>query len=65
MYSLEHVSIALWLEGHLPLDEIKEIPEWYWEQHLRHLPERNFGILREHVQKLKARRFEEKLNQGT
>ena len=27
-YSLEHVRISMWLEGHLPVKDIRIIPEW-------------------------------------
>jgi len=33
-YSTEHVEISMWLEGMLPLDEIRKIPKWYVDQYM-------------------------------
>ena len=33
-YSLEHVTVALWLEGYISPDSIRRIPDWYVEKYM-------------------------------
>lgn len=33
-YDAEHVEISMWLEGMLPLDEVKKLPQWYIDKYM-------------------------------
>ena len=34
-FTLEHVSISMWLEGYLPPNEISKIPDWYVDKYMK------------------------------
>ena len=34
LYELEHVAIAMWFEGFLPVNEIAKIPDWYVDKYM-------------------------------
>jgi len=34
MYSVDHVNIAMWLEGYLPPRDVTNIPDWYVKKYM-------------------------------
>jgi hypothetical protein len=47
-YLLEHVQISLWLEGFLPRDCVKRIPDWYIKDYMKGIKP-DMKALTEHV----------------
>jgi len=33
-YPIEHVKISMWLEGHLPISDVRKIPNWYINKYM-------------------------------
>jgi hypothetical protein len=47
-YSAEHVEISMWLEGLLPVMEVKALPDWYVDEFLGGV-EPDFAVLQQEV----------------
>lgn len=56
-YSLEHIRVSMWLEGHLPVKDIRKIPQWYIDKYMG--GKCNFEAVKRQVRYRRQQRLQE------
>lgn len=56
-YSVEHVRIAMWLEGELPVSDVRKIPNWYVNKYMG--GKCDFTLICSQVRILRRKKLEE------